>query len=277
MTAQDSEPVSLEALQAGERLGQETFGVTIEVEIDQRSPISNAAQYDPYSDRVRIFANGVTTSVKAGADAFELVRQAVAHEFGHACEARAFASHEVFPWRCGTYGNCILKTEIGSLQAKDFLSGFGHLTNVMQDFAIDRRLSEKGIRDQTARVRISEMRQIMQKKPADAIGRVKLRLETLFHLPSDVRNHMFGDISEQDRELIVQFVTWVLGAIEWEKTVGLVSSREFGDILGYERVTTSYFREFLGLRVVFERVPREVLGDLPAFWSSHEYRTLHIY
>ena len=130
-------------------MGQRAFEVSIQVEIDQDTVIGHPSMYDPKSDRAKIFVNGVRRSVEAGADAFRLVEQAVAHEFGHAREARLFARHRVFPWHCVTYGYCFIDTEAGRLPAKNFLSGFAHLTNVMQDFAIDRELSKYGVKDHT--------------------------------------------------------------------------------------------------------------------------------
>jgi hypothetical protein len=146
----------------------------------------------------------------------------------------------------------------------------------MQDFAIDRKLSEYGIKDHTARARIFEMQQTLQERITDATGRVQRRLQALFHLPSDIRNYIYSDISEEEKELIVKFVTSVVGANEWKKANTLVTSREYGDLPGYERLTVSYFRDFLHMEATFEPVRREALGDLAAFWTSPTYKALHI-
>jgi hypothetical protein len=265
------------ALRDGARLGREIFGLSMEVIVEQESPWPAVAMYDRWADRVKIFANRVAQEAAAGADSERLVTQAVAHEFGHGREARLFAESGVCPWYLCVDANCKLETEQGFYLGKDFHREFAQLTSRIQDFPIDRKLSEYGVRDQTAKARITRIEQLLQREPSDPVGRMQLRLQTLFYLPSDLRHHAFGDISDEDKIRIRQFTTSVLGERTWEQAARLISSREFGDIVTYERITTAYFRDFLNIEAKFESVARERLGELPVFWTSPTYRALHIY
>jgi hypothetical protein len=276
MAARDARLAWPEALRAGIRLGQRLFDITIEVIFEQNTQWPAVAMYDRWTDRVKIFVNHISEMVAQGADPRKLVMQAVAHEFGHAREARLFAKSGVCPWYLCVATNCRLETEEGFYHGKDFRPEFAQLTSWIQDFPIDRKLSEYGIRDQTAKARIVRIQQILQeRRPTEPAG--KLRLQTILMLPSEIRHYMFGDICHQDRIRIQQFAASVLGAKEWEEAVELISSREFGDIPKYETVTTAYFRDFLRLGATFESVAREQLGDLPAFWTNDAYRALHIH
>jgi hypothetical protein len=96
----DRETIDVKALVAGRELGQKAFGVNIKPEIDEVTTTSNPALYDFRTDGIKVFTEGIRQVIGAGGDAFDVVRHAVAHELGHAREARRFAEHELF---CDTW------------------------------------------------------------------------------------------------------------------------------------------------------------------------------
>jgi hypothetical protein len=106
------EIIDSKALEAGCALGQEAFEIKIQPEIDGETSISNTAMYDWERDRLRVFASGVKKAVMAGGDAFHVVRYAVAHELGHAREARYFAERELFPWKFRIDPRCVLVAQL---------------------------------------------------------------------------------------------------------------------------------------------------------------------
>jgi hypothetical protein len=268
------ETIDVKAVQAGQNLGQKAFGLNIEPVVDTNTSAQHPAMYDCASDEITLFTNGIGKAVQAGADAFQAVTHAVAHEIGHAAEARHFAEDGLFPWKMYVNPSCFIPVEGGRLRANGYTSYFLGLTNSMQDYAIDKLLSRYGIRDQIARMdlkRTTESLNSLRSSSLDAMDRIGLRLQTIINIPLDVSHYSFGDITEDQRKRIVELAEALVGSKKWERGVDLISSREFGDIKGYRNLLVTFLQEFLGVRAIFGKIRRQEFGNLPSFWTADTY------
>lgn len=270
--------IDMTALEAGAELGQKAFGIIIQPRIDEETSTPHAAMYDFRTDGITVFANGIEKAVEAGGDAFHVVRHAVAHELGHAREARYFAECGLFPYRLYIGSRCVIVAEGGRLSATGFSSLFDGLINTIQDFAIDKTLSQYGVKDQIARLDLKRTKDILNSlgSSSDKLERIRLRLQTVFNLPLDMSHYRFGDIAETDKKGIRELAEKFLGTKKWQEALDLISGRRFGDVEGYKRMVASYMHEFLGVTPIFRKRPRVEFGNLPNFWNNDVYETLFV-
>lgn len=274
----DRETIDVKALEAGAELGQKAFGISIQAKIDGETRTPHAAMYDFATDGITVFANGIEKAVEAGGDAFHVVRHAVAHELGHAREARYFAEGGLFPYRLYIRPDCVIVAQGERLSANRFSSLFGGLINTIQDFAIDKTLSQYGVKDQIARLDLKRTKDTLNSlgSSSDKFERIRLRLQTVFNLPLDISHYTFGDITETDRKGIRELAEKFIGTKKWREALDLISGRGFGDVEGYKQMVASYMREFLGVTAIFRNIPRLEFGNLPNFWNAGVYEAVHL-
>jgi hypothetical protein len=269
-----SESIDVKAIEAGRGLGQKAFGLNIEPILDATTSAEHPAEYNCANDKITLYSKGIEKAVGAGADASQAVTHAVAHEIGHAAEARLFAEDGLFPWKMYVTPSCFIPVEGGRLRANGYTSYFLGLANCMQDYAIDKLLGRYGIRDQIARMdlmRTTESLNSLHSSSLDKTGRIGLRLQTIINIPLDVSHYTFGDITEDQRKQIVELAEAFIGSKKWERGVDLIGSREFGDIKGYRNLVVTFLQEFVGVKTIFRKIRRQEFGSLPSFWTADTY------
>lgn len=274
----DRKTIDVKALEAGAELGQSAFGINIKPGIDEGTCTSDAAMYDFMTNGITVFARGIEKAIEAGAVEFQVVRHAVAHELGHAREARSFAERGLFPYRIYFGSSCTVVAQGGRVSAKRFDSYFSFLVNSIQDFAIDKKLSQYGVKDQIAKLDLKRTRETRSSldSSSDQKERFRLLLQTMFNLPLDISHYTFGDITEEDRQEIRELAESFLGKKKWQEGLDLISGRAFGDVERYKQVLATYLREFLTVTATFRKRPRSEFGELPAFWNADSYEALFL-
>jgi hypothetical protein len=257
-------------------MGERVFGVRPEPKTDRSTEIGNPSRYDFEYDTLTVFTNAVEKASTEGLDTGEVVKYSVAHECGHAAEARAFASAGLFPFRAQISRSSAVAVEGARIPMSRLSPQLQWLLNSLLEFGVNQRLLDVlGLKDKLASRRISELSQ-PRPPPADTVERAMRVIDGMFGLAFDVDLHEHGSLVEEERQLIEEAVTSPVGRRRWLAGLNAIRNRSYGDALGYKKMVERYFDGVLGVRVSFVSIDRSQLGVLPNFWEGRSYEVLSL-
>lgn len=264
---------SLEAaISKGQEIGKKVFGISVSVKIDSETNSTNPSYYDFTSDTAVLFKKGIEYGNERGIDLHRLTTYSIAHEFGHAKEARSFERWRLFPWQFGWPR--IPKIVVAGIvtNAEILQSYVGTLVIYLQDFGIDHQiLSASGLNDPYAKMHVDTVK---DSKTGSDPGILKLNV--LFNLPHDIALAVHGELDKGGRERLKDLAVRVLGPESWDKASEIISQRKFGDSSGYLKLFQMYFSQFLDLQTTLFMTDSRDLGTLPSFWKRKKYRIMRI-